>query len=513
MRRVILLTTVLTAASAAEPPAAGLWVYPAPGQEEYRSAQYRVRVTQGETAQEAFCYRMRSIWHHEFPGPWPAQFFPRENHWASFSFAGQVTVELEALQARAVGVELRPAPTGIAASVVDGKVRLELSRPGQYYVLVKVAGHERFDFEHPFFLFANPPETDVPAPGTPGVQYYGPGVHDIGFQHRVSAGQTVYLAGGALVQGSLYCEGPQIRLRGRGILTDRRLMLQRVESALAAKAAGQANPWEPNHDRMYAAKWATIYADPTTTDLRLEGLTVIESPFYMIRTHGSGAVFQNLKLLGDLYNNNGIIAGPHHRILDCFLKVEDDVFCWMAPTSETRRCVIWKQDNSALVQLGYGYSYTTKDHVFADNWVVRDTATVQNMARGLFGLAASTGTQFTNCQIENLQVWGDVLNFLAIDNWDRPTPWATRPAGEVKLRPVELHFRNVSLSGTERGTWWGPHVADLQGTPLRSRLRTEGDGSIRIILENVIINGRRLTSDADWPHGLLRAGNVTVEYR
>jgi hypothetical protein len=33
------------------------------------------------------------------------------------------------------------------------------------------------------------------------------------------------------------------------------------------------------------------------------------------------------------------------------------------------------------------------------------------------------------------------------------------------------------------------------------------------VLENVRIDGRRLTRDADWPSGLLRQGQVTVEYR
>jgi hypothetical protein len=490
-----------------------LWVYPAQGHDEYRSEHYRVRVEQVDRSEPAFCYRTRSIWHHEFPDAWCAQFFPRENHWVAFSFTGKVTVVVEPLQVRVSGVEIRPDPEGVKASVQSGTVRVEITRPGQYYVLIRAEDDPRHDFDYPLFVFADPPETEVPIAGASGVHHFGPGVHDIGFQYPVKAGETVYLAGGALVKGSLYCEGAGVKILGRGILSDRKLMLERVESALAEKAAGRANPWDLNHDRMYDEKWATIYGDRDGDGARIEGITVIESPFYMIRTHGAGSVFRNLKLMGDLYNNNGIVAGPDHRILDCFFKVEDDVFCWMAPVSETRNCVIWKQDNATMVQLGYGYGYATRGHVFADNWVIMDTTTVQVMARGLFGLAASTGTMFTDCRIENLKVWGDVLNLLAIDNWDRPTPWAARPAGEVRLRPVELHFRNVEITGTERGSYWGPRMADLEGSPMRSRLRTENEGSIRVVLENVRINGKRLTSDADWPNGLVKQGQVTVEYR
>ena len=394
-----------------------------------------------------------------------------------------------------------------------GKIRVEITRPGQYYVMVKAEGDERHAFDHPLFIFANPPETEVPAEGAPGVHFFGPGVHDIGFQYRVKAGEMVYLAGGAMVKGSLFYDGAGVKILGRGILTDRRLMLERVESALAEKAAGKAAPWDLNHDQMYRDKWATVYGEFTGSGALIEGITIIESPFYMVRTHGPGTVFRNLKLMGDLYNNNGIIGGTDHKILDCFFKVEDDVFCWMSPVSETRNCVFWKQDNGSLVQLGYGYDYATDGHVLADNWVICDCAAVQNGYRALFGLSASTGTTFTDCRIENLKVWGDVLSFLAIDNLVRPTPWSSKPKGKIRLRPIELHFKNVQITGTEKGAYWGPLVEDLKDSPMRSRLRTEKEGTIHIILENVRINGKRLRSDADWPNGLLKQGQVTVKYR
>lgn len=497
----------------AAPAADRLWVYPSAGHEEYRSSRYRLRVEQGARREPLFCYRTQSIWHHEYPEAWTQDLFPKENHWATFSFSGKVTVIAEPVSGPAVGVEVRPDPPGVAASVQGGKVRVEISRPGQYCLLVKLRGSAGNEFDHPLFLFANPPEAAAPRKGAPGVHYFGPGVHDIGFKYPVKAGETVYIAGGALVKGSIAFTGDGVRIMGRGILTDRKLMLERVQSALAAKAAGNASPWTPKHDRMYEQKWATIYGDWNANRALIEGITIIESPFYVVRTHGSGLTFRNLKLLGDLYNNNGIVSGPSHRILDCFFKVEDDVFCWMSPVSETRNCVIWKQDNASLVMMGYGYDYATSGHVMRDNWIIMDKTTVQDMARGLFGLASSTGTQFTDCRIEGLKVYGDTLCLLAIDNRYRPTPWSATPTGEVKLKPVELHLKDVEITGTEKGSYWGSGMADLIGTPMRSRLRTEKEGTIRIVLENVRINGKRLRSDADWPNGLLREGAVTVEYR
>ena len=46
-----------------------LWVYPAPGQEDYRSEHDRVSIEQRTDAREAFCYRTRSIGTTNFRSP------------------------------------------------------------------------------------------------------------------------------------------------------------------------------------------------------------------------------------------------------------------------------------------------------------------------------------------------------------------------------------------------------------------------------------------------------------
>jgi hypothetical protein len=49
-------------------------------------------------------------------------------------------------------------------------------------------------------LFANRPENNPPKHGDPNVVYFGPGIHK---PERIAlkAGQTLYLAGGAVVKG------------------------------------------------------------------------------------------------------------------------------------------------------------------------------------------------------------------------------------------------------------------------------------------------------------------------
>ena len=51
------------------------------------------------------------------------------------------------------------------------------------------------------FLFANAPEVNPPKQGDAGVRYYGPGVYHENID--VKSNETIYLAGGAVIFGSL----------------------------------------------------------------------------------------------------------------------------------------------------------------------------------------------------------------------------------------------------------------------------------------------------------------------
>ena len=89
-----------------------------------------------------------------------------------------------------------------------------LERPGN--LSVEVNG----DIFHNLHLFANPVETDVPDKDDPDVMFFGPGMHvpDSGIV-RVPSGKTLYLAGGAVLQGRVVVENVRdVVVRGRGII-------------------------------------------------------------------------------------------------------------------------------------------------------------------------------------------------------------------------------------------------------------------------------------------------------
>ncbi len=57
------------------------------------------------------------------------------------------------------------------------------------------------DWVHSLHLFANPIEANAPQPNDPHVIYFGPGIHEIKAGITVGSGQTLYLAGGAILHG------------------------------------------------------------------------------------------------------------------------------------------------------------------------------------------------------------------------------------------------------------------------------------------------------------------------
>jgi hypothetical protein len=108
-------------------------------------------------------------------------------------------------------VVVRPLSLGIKPAVAGDRITFEVKKPGT--VVVEVNGTL-----HALHLFANAPQKDAPAVDAAGIQYFGPGVHHAG-QIHMESNQSVYIAAGAVVYGSIQATGAtNIRIFGRGII-------------------------------------------------------------------------------------------------------------------------------------------------------------------------------------------------------------------------------------------------------------------------------------------------------
>jgi hypothetical protein len=131
-----------------------------------------------------------------------------------FDFTGQVEVAVQKNNADFDRVELRPAKVAPKAKISHGVVYFTLDTPRNLSV--------EFDGDrlHNLHVLAGAP---IPRPAAgPNVVIYEPGLHvppDGSSYFPVKSGQTIYVAGGAVLQGTFRPrEVENVRILGRGII-------------------------------------------------------------------------------------------------------------------------------------------------------------------------------------------------------------------------------------------------------------------------------------------------------
>ncbi|MFZ4394755.1 MAG: glycosyl hydrolase family 28 protein [Kiritimatiellia bacterium] len=266
---------------------------------------------------------------------WPGYQRPLEQTeiaaFAAWDMSGPV--EVSVVCTRPIrNVKVRPSARGIQPAQDGQTLRFTLDRPGQ--LTVEVNG-----MHQALHLFANPLETDLPDPTDPAVRYFGPGVHAPGVI-RMTSGQTVYLAAGALVHGAILAEkADNITIRGRGILDGSQMERGAVSALINTIDCSQ---------------------------VVIEGLTLRDPcGWTVVPVLCRHVQIRNIKLIGLWrYNADGIdfVNSRNCSLEDTFVRSYDDciVFkglqgwasakCNFEPVTEiqVRRCVLWCDWGRAL---------------------------------------------------------------------------------------------------------------------------------------------------------------------
>ncbi len=349
--------------------------YPAPP-EERLSRDYEVTVN----GQKVDVYVARTLdppfadkqW--DFGGPYS---------FASFDSSEPVEVRIRSPHSLRQTV-IRPHRPGVSFDVED-----------EHSLVVKLDGPRKLSIEPngkkgPLLLFANPLETEVPRREDPSVLYYGPGTHAAG-AIAVGDGQTLYLAGGAVVQGAVVARGSNIRICGRGILD------------------GSGYEWRkgPHHVTV------GIYGAHVT----VEGITIRGSSHWTIVPQGSHHVtIRNVKLCNSrVQNDDGInpCNSQDVHVTDCFIRSDDD-------------CV-------ALKGLNFDSANSNVERIVIENSILWcDRARI-------FLLGHESRAEFMrDVTLRNL----DIIHFSM-------TPFLFEPGEEMQLQDV--HVQNVRIHGEGQG--------------------------------------------------------------
>lgn len=213
-----------------------------------------------------------------------------------FSYSSFVRrADVEITVARPVEtVAIRPKSYGIRPVVNGNVISFRLDRTAQ--LSIEING----DRKHPLLLFANPPESGPPKPGPAGVHYFEAGrVHNVG-RIVVKSGQLLYIAGGAVVRGSIFMDqADDVHIFGRGILDGS--LYKRAESRMI----------EIDRSR----------------NVDIEGIIVTNSKHWTVPIIASDKVtLRNVKLISDNDWDDGVdIVGSTNVTVDqCFIRTKDD---------------------------------------------------------------------------------------------------------------------------------------------------------------------------------------------
>jgi hypothetical protein len=297
--------------------AAGVVAYPAPPGLQ-ASEDFTLQVN----GQPVWVEKLRSMFTEKDVPSWfptqPHTKLPLQVNLANFSGNGPFSVALTAAGPIASHA-IRPKSRGIR-SVVDGRtLRFEIPHPDNLYIEV--------DALPALCLFANPLETGAPKPDDPGVRYFGPGVHRPG-RMELKDDQTIYIAGGAVVYGTVSGSPARARIRGRGIL-----------------------------DGNYEGHVVSLFK---ASEVEVEGVLLRNGREWQnILTDCSDVAYRNVKVVSFGNSGDGIdpVGGRRVTVDGCFLRCTDDCIAIKATRNDQAVEAI-QVLNSTLIGYAFGDGVT-----------------------------------------------------------------------------------------------------------------------------------------------------------
>ena len=130
---------------------------------------------------------------------------------AYFDFSGTVTITVKS-NFQLSKLNILPDKYGIRPSVNKNIATFKLDTPCDI-------SFEPDGCNSPLILFSNELEKSIPSKDDPNVIYYGPGEHNPkNGLIKLTDNQTLYIAGGAVVNAGIEATGDNITICGRGIL-------------------------------------------------------------------------------------------------------------------------------------------------------------------------------------------------------------------------------------------------------------------------------------------------------
>ncbi|HEY5137819.1 MAG TPA: carbohydrate binding domain-containing protein, partial [Methylococcales bacterium] len=411
-------------------------IYPGPGGNAYTSSQYKVEVCKdGQWVDSyTYMYSRKSVCDNYFKDQYPTI------SWTTLGLSGEALVRVKKLTGAISTAAVLPLSYGNINWYDSNSVYLYV-KPNQ-----KIGVKINNDLFHTMHIFANPLKPAVPS----GALYFGPGVHDIGFDYALSPSQNaVYLDGGAWVKGTLnIINAKNVKIVGPGILS------------------GENWKWEEvsTHPFKTQIRYTLIHAvdsGPDTTlntPVQISGITMVASPMYnFFLPNQSSLSIDNVQIISRWTHNTdsfGVFGNPA-TISNSFCLTNDNAifpeFIKHGNYTVTD-CVISAR---AVCNVGYGYfkNLTTWGKLKNIDVIYPEFVSL------LFGnptyhsaifdaiIDGPNSTMVVKNQVHENIVMSDTIDQLVAFKIE-DTDWGA--AGPAQGNIQNIHFKNVEVLGTQR---------------------------------------------------------------
>lgn len=378
-------------------------------------------------------------------GPLPYSF-------AYFDFSGSAAVKITSVARGLSNVVVRPASKGVVPSINGALMTFTLTNSPTHLSIEPDAKNG------PLLLFANPLEVDPPAPGAPGVVYYRPGLHkpDMIF---LNSGQTLYIAGGAVVQAGVFVSGDNIKIRGRGII--------------------DGLPWAVGYGPQPAGGNRGQILTENATRLDIEGIILKDAWYTTVGLNRSDYVtVRNIKIVANRHDgsppdgrplvNEGMAPDGFHNfntshveISDSFIRTDDDciapIVSWTPePLTDgltVTRTSLWT-DRANIWRIGSGFqglgvpSPSMRNMLFSDIDVLHYDPAWNPAIR----LMPNKAQALENVRFENVRINHEGQQALV-----EVQPWknSNSPIRNVTFKDIDItgnfngNYGNIIVSGPD----------------------------------------------------------------
>jgi len=413
----------------------------------------------------------------------------REASMASFDFSGEVEVEITCHREEIKDVAIRPLSANIAAELVDPrKLRFKLSKP--HKLSIEING-DRF---HNLHLFAKEIEQKKPLPTDEGVAVVKPGIHRIewieekmasgahtiyflpGMHHieqvllPITSNINVYIAGGAVIVGSLICDHVRnVNIFGRGII------------------------YLSDFGRFSAFRGIRMMF---SQNIKVSGIAIIDPPHYSIYMgQCSGVQIYDIESFSTRGWSDGIDMMACSRVIvdNVFMRNSDDCIAiyghrWSyygeSRDIVVRNSVLWA-DVAHPTMIGIHGDHHNNgsliDNICFDSIDILEHHEPQEQYRGCLTINAGDknvvrNVSYSNIRIEPFQL-GRVIDLRVVWNSD----YNPHPGAEIS----NISYKNISYNGDASMTSW------TRGYDEQRKIRN-------VVIEDMYVNGVKLESaDSD----------------